>query len=118
MEELLKEIDNELINLESSHDNINFVMKTYLTIKNKIENVELSLTSVKEQFESTKNKKKLKEIDSNMYNKNITYIKSEMEQFDKLSLDEQIEKYKKLSNKINMCKQYLESKKLTITNIQ
>ena len=109
---ILENINDDLEKLEKS-TNLNDILKKHKNIKDKIEQSTNLIINLKSKFESfIYNKTELTDDDFSKSMDKLNIMNDDS--INDMALELQVEKYIELSNIINNCKGYLESKKIEI----
>ena len=109
---ILENINDDLEKLEKS-TNLNDILKKHKNIKDKIEQSNNLIINLKSKFESfIYNKTELTDDDFSKSMDKLNIMNDDS--INDMALELQVEKYIELSNIINNCKGYLESKKIEI----
>lgn len=113
----LNEISNDISQLEKEK-NISVIMKQYNKINTDIKNTSSKIYKLKNKFEDINKGNDKNNITEEQYEE----IKKKLSE-DEIAkilncddLDLQIEEYQKMHNNIELCKKYLESKKINVIN--
>lgn len=113
----IKQIEDKIDSLDGEK-NVGKKMKTYEETKKSIAELSEKVKQAKIDFESIKKETIGEKINDNIfeeYMKNINNINNiDKDDFTKLPLDDLINKYKKLIEKIRSCEKYLRDKKMEI----
>lgn len=114
----INEINDNLDDLKGE-TNINEILKKYTDTHTKLESINEILNDIKDIFKTITEKtssQPTKILTDDEYIEYMEFIEDEIEDIDDFSIEKQIEKYEKINKKINLCKHYLQSKKMTIEN--
>jgi len=115
---LITEVTREL---EAGTTDVKDSMTKYTTIKEKLENIKLKIDSIKEELSESITEEHTDELISDTefrkYLNELEEIKKNITDNDYDKIDIMIEVYKNSIEKINKCRDYLESLKLEVVNI-